>query len=77
MTEWENQCYGCSEAEVLAALDSNYVKNLAGTRLYVLGLLSDIQEMEEHDYTKREVIQAINRVKLLLSVVMDEGRRAA
>lgn len=64
MTEWEKNCYGCSEAD-LEARYGNYIK-IAGPEMFVGGILSDVQEMIEHDYDKETIRKTLNVAKFFL-----------
>ena len=64
MTEWEKNCYGCSEVDLL--LRHGKYKETVGTEMFVGGLLSDAQEMLEHDYDKDEIRKLLNVAKFFL-----------
>lgn len=64
MTEFEKNCYGCSEADLVARY--GYSLELAGKELFVGGILSDVQEMIEHDYDKETIRKTLNIAKFFL-----------
>ena len=71
MTEFEKNCYGCSEADLVARY-SDYLE-IAGTEMFVGGILSDVQEMLEHDYDKDQIRKTLNVAKFFLFRSMKEA----
>lgn len=71
MTEFEKDCYGCSE-DVLVSHYSDYIK-MAGLEMFVGGILSDVQEMVERDYDKDEIRKTLNIAKFFLFRTMKEA----
>ena len=71
MTEFEKNCYGCSERDLLQRY--GYSLELAGKELFVGGILSDVQEMVERDYDKDEIRKTLNVAKFFLFRSMKEA----
>jgi hypothetical protein len=77
MTEFENQCYGMSEADIREEYMEGLTARLSGLEMVVMGILSDCQEMvalqeETGDpanlrrFTNEYVRKQLNRAKFIL-----------
>lgn len=73
MTEFEKNCYGCSEAD-LVERHGKYIE-MAGTEMFVAGILSDVQEMLEYDnyFNKDDIRKTLNVAKFFLFRSMKEA----
>jgi hypothetical protein len=73
MTEFENQCYGMSEADIREQYMESITARLSGQEMVVMGILSDAQEMIDLGY-RENVVLYLNRAKYILSKMMEEKR---
>lgn len=71
MTEFEKNCYGCSEADLVERYGP-WAKTV-GEEMFVGGILSDVQEMLEHDYDKDQIRKTLNIAKFFLFRSMKEA----
>jgi hypothetical protein len=74
--EFELSCYGVTEKHLEETFNSEYVQ-MVGIDMYVMGIMSDCQEILEHSDDKEAVRQLLNRAKYFLSRRYDEQRMAA
>lgn len=76
MTEFEQNCYGISEADIKEQYLNSLTVRLSGVEMLVAGILSDCQEMLERDYfTKDDVRKQLNIAKYCLFETMKENRK--
>ena len=68
MTEFEQRCYGMSEAD-MRTRSANYI-NCVGLEMYVAGILSDCQELG----VSEEVRKMLNKAKFFLFETMKMER---
>ena len=68
MTEFEQRCYGMSEAAMRTQY-TNYI-NAVGVEMFVAGILSDCQEMG----VSEEVRKMLNKAKFFLFETMKMER---
>lgn len=73
MSEFELRCYGQSE-QSLRNQYASYIK-LAGTEMFVMGILSDCQEMLEHGQDKDTIRKTLNKAKFFLAEKMEKDRQ--
>lgn len=73
MTEQERRqvrMYGCTEADMKAAVEESLTFRFSGPAMYAASLMSDCQEMLEHggedSMVREDVRQALNRAKWIL-----------
>jgi len=73
MTEQEQRqvrMYGCTEADMKAAVEESLTFRFSGPAMYAASLMSDCQEMLEHGgddtMVREDVRQALNRAKWIL-----------
>jgi hypothetical protein len=73
MTEQEQRqvrMYGCTEAQMKEAVEESLTFRFSGPAMYAASLMSDCQEMLEHDgddsMVREDVRQALNRAKWIL-----------
>lgn len=74
MTEFENQCYGMSEADIREEYMEGITAKISGMEMVVMGILSDCQEMlalqaetgGQVRFTNEYVRKQLNRAKFIL-----------
>jgi hypothetical protein len=71
MTEFENRCYGMSEADIREQYMESFTAKHAGLEMVVMGILSDSQEMIGLGY-QENVVLYLNRAKYILSKMLEE-----
>ena len=72
MTEFEQNCYGISEADIREEYMNSITARFSGLEMVVMGILSDAQHMQETDYfTKDHIRKQLNIAKFILSEMMD------
>ena len=73
MTEFEKNCYGMTEADIREDYMQSITARLTGLEMVVMGILSDVQHMQEVDYfSKEDIRKQLNIAKLILSELMDK-----
>jgi hypothetical protein len=72
MTEFERKCYGVSEQQMREVYLNGLTARLSGPEMVVMGMLSDCQEMLEHNYSKEDIRQYLNRAKFILGEMMQD-----
>ena len=76
MTEFETQCYGISEAAIRRDYMEDITAKLSGLEMVVMGILSDVQHMQETTYfSKEDIRKQLNIAKFILSEIMDAKRK--
>ena len=78
MTEFEQKCYGMSEAEIRQDYMNGITGRLVGLEMVVMGLLSDAQELQTfgHAQALDQSRKNMNIAKFILSEMM-EAKEAA
>ena len=78
MTEFEQKCYGMTEAEIRDVYMKSLTARFSGLEMVVMGILSDCQElvMFNGDKAKETVRKDLNIAKFILSEMMDQNRSA-
>lgn len=72
MTEFEKNCYGMSEADIREDYCEGITARFTGLEMVVMGILSDVQHMQETDYfSKEDIRKQLNIAKFILSEMMD------
>ena len=78
MTEFETQCYGMSEADIREDYIESITARFSGLEMVVMGILSDVQHMQETDYfTKDHIRKQLNIAKFVLSEMMEAKQSAS
>ena len=72
MTEFERDAYGMTTDEIRNQYMNSLTANLSGLEMVVMGMLSDCQEMLEHNYSKEDIRQYLNRAKFILGEMMQD-----
>jgi len=76
MTEFETQCYGISEAAIREQYMESVTAKFSGLEMVVMGILSDVQHMQETRYfSKEDIRKQLNIAKFILSEIMDAKRK--
>jgi hypothetical protein len=70
MTEFENKCYGMSEADIREQYMESITAKFTGLEMVAMGVLSDAQELMAMGQTETARKQ-INIAKFILSEMMD------
>ena len=70
MTEFENKCYGMSEADIREQYMESITAKFTGLEMVAMGVLSDAQELMAMGHTETARKQ-INIAKFILSEMMD------
>lgn len=72
MTEFEKNCYGMTEADIREDYMESITARFTGLEMVVMGILSDVQHMQETDYfTKDHIRKQLNVAKFILSEMME------
>lgn len=71
MTEFESKCYGMSESEIREEYMNSITARCSGLEMVVMGMLSDVQHMQEYNFNKEDIRQMLNRAKFILSEMME------
>jgi len=72
MTEFEKNCYGMTEADIREDYMEGITAKFSGLEMVVMGILSDVQHMQESDYfTKDAIRKQLNVAKFILSEMME------
>jgi hypothetical protein len=72
MTEFEKNCYGMTEQDIRKQYMESITARLSGLEMVVMGMLSDVQHMEEYNFNKEDIRKMLNRAKFILSEMMDK-----
>jgi len=62
---WEQQCYGCSAAELRASVEGSITARLSGYGMVAMSMLSDAQEELARNMNE-QARQTINRAKWVI-----------
>jgi hypothetical protein len=76
MTEFEKNCYGISETQIREQYMKSITARLSGLEMVAMSILSDAQEMLEHDMTKDRIRKQLNIAKFIISEMMDAKETA-
>lgn len=72
MTEFEKNCYGMTEADIREQYMNGITAKFSGLEMVVMGILSDVQEMQVREYfSKEDIRKQLNIAKFILSEMMD------
>ena len=74
MTEFEKNCYGMTEVAIQEQYMQSITAKLSGLEMVVMGMLSDVQHMQEHGFNKEDIRKQLNRAKFILAEMMDAKR---
>ena len=78
MTEFEQNCYGMSEADIREEYMNSITARISGLEMVVMGILSDCQELQSRQLgisNRDDIIrQQLNVAKFILSEMMDAKR---
>ena len=78
MTEFEKNCYGMTEADIREEYCNGITARFTGLEMVVMGILSDVQHMQETDYfSKEDIRKQLNVAKFILSEMMDAKQTAS
>jgi len=66
-TDWERQCYGMTVEHLESAYGSYLDASYMTKEMFIAGMLSDCQEMLEHDYSKDDIRKLLNVAKYFLN----------
>jgi hypothetical protein len=74
MNQFEQQCYGMSEADIQEQYMHGMTARFSGLEMVVMGMLSDAQELIACNSarTQEQARQELNRAKYILSKMMEE-----
>jgi hypothetical protein len=76
MTEFEKNCYGMTEDDIREQYMESITARFSGLEMVVMGILSDVQHMQETDYfSKEDIRKQLNVAKFILGEVMDAKRK--
>jgi len=82
MTEFEQKCYGMTEADIREEYMESITARFSGMEMVVMGILSDCQEMMAmknptipSPNTDERIRKQLNVAKFILSEMMDEKRK--
>ncbi len=74
---WELQAYGMTESDIREEYMNGITAKFSGLEMVVMGILSDVQHMQETEYfTKDHIRQQLNIAKFILSEIMDAKQPA-
>jgi hypothetical protein len=76
MTEFERNCFGISETQIREQYMKSITARLSGLEMVAMSILSDAQEMLEHDMTKDRIRKQLNIAKFIISEMMDAKETA-
>jgi hypothetical protein len=71
MTEFESKCYGMTESDIREQYMDSITAKFSGLEMVVMGMLSDVQHMQEHNFNKEDIRMVLNRAKFILSEMME------
>lgn len=74
MTEFEKNCYGMTESDIREQYMESITARLSGLEMVVMGMLSDVQHMQEHGFNKEDIRMQLNRAKFILGEMMEAKR---
>ena len=66
MTEFEQNCYGMTEADIKEEYINSITGRLSGIEMVVAGILSDCQQLLEMGYDKDYIRKQLNVAKYCL-----------
>ena len=74
MNNFEQQCYGMSEADIQEQYMQGMTARFSGLEMVVMGMLSDAQELIACNSarTQEQARQELNRAKYILSKMLEE-----
>jgi hypothetical protein len=80
MTEFEQKCYGMSEADIRSQYMQSITAKFSGLEMVAMGILSDCQELLAYNHaaevnaaaSKELVRKQLNIAKFILSECMDQ-----
>lgn len=74
MNQFEQQCYGMSEADIQEQYMQGMTARFSGLEMVVMGMLSDAQELIACNSarTQEQARQELNRAKYILSRMLEE-----
>lgn len=74
MTEFEQRCYGMSEADIQEQYMESITARCSGLEMVVMSILSDAQELMSfgHAQATDQARKELNRAKYILSKMMEE-----
>jgi len=76
MTEFERNCFGISETQIREEYMNSLTARLSGLEMVAMSILSDAQEMLEHDMSKDAVRKQINIAKFILCEILESKQTA-
>ena len=76
MTEFEKNCYGITETQIREEYMNSLTARLSGLEMVAMSILSDAQEMLEHDMSKDAVRKQINIAKFILREILESKQTA-
>jgi len=76
MTEFEKNCYGITETQIREEYMNSLTARLSGLEMVAMSILSDAQEMLEHDMSKDAVRKQINIAKFILCEILESKQTA-
>jgi len=76
MTEFERNCFGISKTQIREEYMNGITARLSGLEMVAMSILSDAQEMLEHDMTKDSIRKQLNIAKFIISEIMDAKQTA-
>jgi len=76
MTEFERNCFGISKTQIREQYMNGITARLSGLEMVAMSILSDAQEMLEHDMTKDSIRKQLNIAKFIISEIMDAKQTA-
>lgn len=68
----ERKMYGMSVKDIDAQYVNSITARLSGLEMVVMGMLSDVQHMQEYNFNKEDIRQMLNRAKYILCVMQDQ-----
>ena len=74
MTDFEKNCYGMTEADIREQYMESITAKFSGLEMVVMGMLSDVQHMQEHGFNKEDIRMQLNRAKFILAEMMEAKR---
>lgn len=77
MTEFEKNCYGMTEQDIRERYMQSITARISGLEMVVMGILSDVQHMQEVSYfSKEDIRKQLNIAKFILSEIVDQKQVA-
>jgi hypothetical protein len=68
--------FGMTTADIREDYMESITARCSGLEMVVMGILSDVQHMTEHDMSKESIRKQLNVAKFILSEMMDQKERA-